>query len=194
MGQVVGFRGPEIMDISRLSYVLGRFLPQDIKINEICYSNLHPRFDALGKTYIYRCSYEDNLFLRPYALIIKKKLDLGAIEEAALCLEGEHDFYNFSNRRVAEGPTRRNLYRIKIEEEDKGFTVEFTGDGFLYKMVRIIMAYLLKVGHGKIDPKRTNEIILQKDRKYTREVAPPQGLYLEKVFYDKKELKKHLLG
>lgn len=192
LDQVVGFPGPELMELSRLNYVLGRLLPRDIKINKIYYADLHPRFDALGKTYIYKCSYEDDLFLRPYALIIKNKLDLVAMKKAAHYLQGEQDFYNFSNRRPGEGSTLRHLYEINFKVEAKGFSVEFTGDGFLYKMVRIIMAYLLKVGQGKIDPGKTPEIMMQKDRKYTREVAPPQGLFLKKVFYDKKELEKHL--
>lgn len=191
LDQVVGFRGPELMELSRLNYVFNRLLPQDIKVNKIYYADLHPRFDALGKTYLYKCSYEDELFLRPYSLIMKNKLDLAAMKKAAHYLQGQHDFYNFSNRRPGEGSTLRYLYEIKIKEEDKGFSVEFTGEGFLYKMVRIIMAYLIKVGQGKIDPRKTPEIMGQRDRKYTRSVAPAQGLFLKRVFYEKNELDKY---
>lgn len=193
LDQVVGFTAPKLMELSRLSYVLRRLLPRDIMLNSISYSDIHPRFDALAKTYEFRCSYDDDLFLRPYALILAKPLDLRAMRKAALYLEGEHDFYNFSNRRVGEGSTRRHLYQIRIKENQKSFTIACTGEGFLYKMVRIIVAYLLNVGGGKIPYQGTPEIIKAKDRKDTRQVAPPQGLFLKKVFYDKKELEKYLL-
>lgn len=193
LDQVVSFRAPALMELPQMIYVLGRLLPQDIKVQSIVFSDLHPRFDAVAKTYRYRCSYDDDLFLRPYALIVKNKLDLEGMRRAAAYLIGNHDFFNFSNRRTGEGSTCRNLYRLQITEDDKGFWVEFTGDGFLYKMVRVLMAYLLKVGQGVIDPEKTPEIILKKDRRDTREVAPPQGLFLDKVFYSQEELKEYLM-
>ena len=54
----------------------------------------------------------------------------------------------------------------------------------MYNMVRIIVALMLKVGEGKFEPSYIKEVIEGKDRKYAPFVAPPQGLYLWKVYYE----------
>ena len=57
------------------------------------------------------------------------------------------------------------------------------GDGFLYNMVRIMVGTLLFVNEGKIKPDELSKIIEGKDRTKAGKTAPPQGLYLNKVFY-----------
>lgn len=190
--QVISFEARELMPLERLPYVLGRFLPRDIKLNWISYSDIHPRFDALAKSYIYSCSYKDDLFLRPYKLYLKDELDLGAMREAAALLEGKQDFYNFSNRRKEEGSTVREVFRIKIKEKDMGIDMIFVGEGFLYKMVRIMALYLINVGLGKFPAKETSQVLKKKDRLETRQVAPPQALFLDRVFYSQKDLDDYL--
>ncbi len=192
LDQRVSFEAPKIMELDRLAYVIKRFLPRDIQLNNLKVDNLHPRYDALAKSYIYRISYEDNLFLRPYSLYLKKELDLEALRYAARHLEGSHDFYNFSNRRKKEESTIRTIYKIKILESPKGLDLVFIGDGFLYRMVRIMVAYLNNVGLGKYQPSATKKILLKRDRKETRQVAPAEGLFLAEVFYSQEELADYL--
>jgi tRNA pseudouridine38-40 synthase len=50
-------------------------------------------------------------------------------------------------------------------------------------MVRILSGTLLYAGIGKIDADEIPAIIESKDRKLAGITLPPQGLYLEKVFY-----------
>lgn len=61
--------------------------------------------------------------------------------------------------------------------------LRFTGDGFLYKMVRMIVAALLDVGRGRIPTDAVPGLFTKKDR--VKEAAPPNGLYLERVYYKK---------
>ena len=72
---------------------------------------------------------------------------------------------------------------MEIKETEKGINIYIKGDGFLYKMVRIIVHYLVEVGKGTFDPALTKGLLLQHSREYTRHVAPPQGLYLYEVIY-----------
>ena len=146
--QVVSFKASPLLNEERLFYALNRLLPRDIKVLAVekVHDGFHPRFDALGKVYRYQCRYEDRLFERPYVLFLKNRLALEKIKEAARFLVGEKDFYNFSNRRKEEGSTVRHLYRLEVGEKEDGFDLLFVGDGFLYKMVRIIVAYLLEIG------------------------------------------------
>lgn len=59
--------------------------------------------------------------------------------------------------------------------------LRFTGDGFLYKMVRMIVAALLDVGRGRITTDAVPGLFTKKNR--AKEAAPPNGLYLERVYY-----------
>ncbi len=114
--------------------------------------------------------------------------------EAAKQIEGTHDFASFQ---AAGGTPRettvRTVFSIDIHEgtgrDSAGSSyewidVEVTGDGFLYNMVRIIAGTLAEVGYGKIAPDDMVQIIASKERKQAGPTAPPQGLYLKKVYFD----------
>ena len=60
------------------------------------------------------------------------------------------------------------------------------GDGFMYNMVRIIVALMLKVGEGRFIPEDIKRILDGKERRLAPFVAAPQGLYLWEVYYDEK--------
>jgi tRNA pseudouridine38-40 synthase len=51
-------------------------------------------------------------------------------------------------------------------------------------MVRIIAGTLVWVGTGRIKSEEVEKIIEGRDRTLAGPTAPPQGLYLEKVYYD----------
>eukprot|EP00879_Flechtneria_rotunda_P027255 GHRR01029181.1.p2 GENE.GHRR01029181.1~~GHRR01029181.1.p2 ORF type:complete len:206 (+),score=87.95 GHRR01029181.1:964-1581(+) len=62
--------------------------------------------------------------------------------------------------------------------------IHLAGNGFLYRMVRLIAAGLVEVGHGRISPRRFKQLLAAGDRSLLPiEAAPPQGLYLQKVLY-----------
>jgi tRNA pseudouridine38-40 synthase len=50
-------------------------------------------------------------------------------------------------------------------------------------MVRIIIGTLVKIGSGERDVSDMKKIIDSKNRNNAGPTAPPQGLFLEKVFY-----------
>ena len=66
--------------------------------------------------------------------------------------------------------------------------IRICADGFLYKMVRIIVGTLLAVNEQKIDKNQISYITSARDRSAAGKTAPPQGLYLNRVFYDIKEV------
>ncbi len=184
-GQVISFESETEIEADKLKYALNRMLPDDISVSdvEIVNREFHPRYSATSKEYHYICSYEDNVFNRRYITLIEDKLDINLMLEEAKALLGEHDFYSFSNRRKLEGSTVREIYDIDIIEEKEKIIFIFKGSGFLYKMIRIIVAYLIRVGSGKCKPGKTQEILLSRSREHTKHVAPPNGLYLFKVNY-----------
>lgn len=183
--QVCAFSTELAIPPDKLLYALNHLGPADIRILDVKEVDeyFHPRFSALSKTYQYRFMLEDDLFRRPYCVLLPKPIDLHRIDEAIKHLIGTHDFYAFSNRRKGEGSTVRTLHDIHYEQTDQELVFTFTGDGFLYKMVRILMQYLLEVGKRGIDAHRTPHILDSHSREFTRKVAPPQGLYLVQVNY-----------
>jgi hypothetical protein len=62
--------------------------------------------------------------------------------------------------------------------------VEVAGNGFLYRMVRMLVAALVEVGHGRMTPAQVVAVLQSGDRARLPEAAPPHGLYLMRVLYE----------
>ena len=158
----------------------------------------HPRFDAKGKKYIYRIlnSQRPDIMQRNYRYQIERPLDLDAMRMAASYLPGEQDFRSFMAAGGHEPEsTVRTVYSISWRQEliasqkdDADISFEIIGSGFLYNMVRIIAGTLTDVGLGKIGADQMKTIIKKRDRQYAGHTAPPQGLYLSQVYFNKEEL------
>ena len=173
--------------------------------------DFHARFDSKGKTYVYKIYNmpEMDVFRRNYCYHIPDELDIEAMQKAAKLIEGTHDFKCFEAAGGQERETTvRTISGITVERgnrtgsgaeragdgsgvgraeggrgEDGYVNIRVTGDGFLYNMVRIITGTLAEVGLGKRSPEEMTEIIEGKDRTKAGHTAPPQGLYLEQIYY-----------
>ncbi len=115
---------------------------------------------------------------------VKEILDAEKMKEAAALLEGTHDFRGFcANKRIKKS-TIRTLEQIEIEQKGSEMSLRFTGNGFLYHMVRILTGTLLEVGVGKRKPEEMTQILASLDREKAGPMAPALGLCLWKVEYD----------
>lgn len=148
----------------------------------------HARFSSRGKRYLYKISNapQVDLFRRNYCYQITRPLDLGAMKAAASLLEGEHDFAAFmSQGSTPQESTVRTVYAIDIKKDGDDIVIAVCGSGFLYNMVRIMTGTLVEAGLGKRSPETVAQALSEKDRSKAGHVAPPQGLYLDEVFYDR---------
>lgn len=156
-------------------------------------ADFHARFDAVGKKYIYKIndSQKPDPFQRNYCYQTGRGLDLDAMKRGAAHLPGTRDFKCFQAAGGKElESTVRTIYSarfVSIEYGNIGF--EIIGDGFLYNMVRIIAGTLIEIGLGKKDPDSLPAIMESRERRLAGHTAPPQGLYLAEVFYDKEKLR-----
>ena len=108
------------------------------------------------------------------------------MEEAAFFLEGEHDFQSFCAAGSTAESTVRTIYDVAVKKKEDLITIEVTGNGFLYNMVRIIAGTLIEVGRGRLLPEQIADIIKAKDRRKAGPTAPACGLTLVKYeFVDK---------
>ncbi len=179
---------------------LNSLLPDDIAILscEQVDDRFHPRFDATGKTYIYRirnCAVPAAVG-RNHFWHIKKPLDIGAMDAAMQHIIGTHDFKAFENTGSPRSHTVRTIYDASIAADasdmncrsrdlpdESMIAIRITADGFLRYMVRNIVGTLVDVGRSKITPEEFAAIKENKDRSRASATAPPQGLFLQRVHY-----------
>lgn len=193
LGQVAHFTHSSDIDLRRLQNSLNGLLPIDIRIRsvEAVPLDFHARYSAISKTYHYHLHFDRVMdpFHRLYRLHVLEKINLGLLIDASQLFVGTHDFTSFANEAhagVAAHDPVRNLARLDIIPQDGGVRLEFEGDGFLYKMVRNIVGTLLEVASGKMDINDIPKVFEAKDRRLAGKAAAPQGLFLVRVDYPKK--------
>lgn len=197
MGQVANFHSDVAMDAREIMEYMNVYLPEDIAVIalEEAPERFHSRLNAKGKTYCYRVVNDSvpHVFDRKYVHVVKEQLDVEAMERAAAYLQGTHDFKAFTSNRKSKKSTIRTLDAIRIERtasvsmgmqngEDE-IRFWYSGNGFLYHMVRIITGTLLEVGRHKRNPEEIAEILAGERREAAGELAPAKGLTLMEVRY-----------
>ncbi len=171
----------------RFAAALNANLPGDIvcKSAEFAADDFDAARSAVKKTYIYRILNTEtpDVFERKYAWHYKYPLDVEKMREASKAFIGEHDFLGFASSGFTVKTTVRTVYSLDISEKNGLITLEITGNGFLYNMVRIIAGTLVMMGAELIDYKSAAEIIASRDRRRAGITAPPHGLFLKEVYY-----------
>lgn len=186
-GQVIHFDSPLQIPEDRWIHALHALLPDDIVIRktEKALPDFHARFDAVGKEYRYIVctAREKDPFTRHYQFHYPYPLDVALMEEAASYFIGTHDFTSFCSAKTEVVDRVRTIKEIEIIENEEMLVFRFSGNGFLYNMVRILMGTLLEVGSGQRKATEIPYILEQKDRTLAGKTAPAHGLYLWEVFY-----------
>ncbi|EMF0510090.1 tRNA pseudouridine(38-40) synthase TruA [Enterococcus hirae] len=190
MGQVIHFDYPEERPLERMRFALDMQSPEDIAVKavEIVSDDFHARYLVKEKTYQFRVDIGKprSPFRRHYASYFPYPLDLSKIQRALPDLIGTHDFTSFCASGSSIEDKVRTIYEAKMEVNEAGDELLFTfrGNGFLYKMIRILVGTLLKIGNGRLSEDSIPEIIAKKDRNAAGPTAHPEGLYLYEVVYD----------
>lgn len=166
---------------------INRYLPEDIAVTRLTVAGnrFHARLNATGKHYRYRIrtSPLQDVFERRYVYHLGQTLDVDAMRKGAELLSGTHDFKAFTSNHRTKKSTVRSI-RIEIKETPEELILEYTGDGFLYHMVRILTGTLVEIGQGERKPEEIPDIISSKERSRAGMLVPAQGLCLEEVWYE----------
>ncbi|HMP90514.1 MAG TPA: tRNA pseudouridine(38-40) synthase TruA [Kiritimatiellia bacterium] len=179
-------------DIKPDKLVIGmnRFIEHDIRVLKA--SCARPDFDArmsaTGKEYRYFIWNERIIppHLRLYNTHIYRPLNLDAMMKAADHLVGRHDFAAFSaNPGHEREGTVRSVFKLKWIKRGPQYTLIAIGDGFLFKMVRSLAGFMVRVGQGDLKPGDAVTILHSKVRTARVPTADPHGLFLWRVFYGK---------
>lgn len=186
-GQVANFHMNTQLSPRELLEQINAYLPEDVAVIDCCEvdGRFHSRLNAKKKTYRYRVlnTSVPQVFDRRLVYQVPEALDLAAMQKATSVLLGTHDFKSFTSARKSKKSTVRTIEAIEIERVGEEVRFVFTGDGFLFHMVRILVGTLLEVGRHKRPADDIERVLLACDRQEAGFLAPAQGLALMEVFY-----------
>ncbi len=185
--QVAHFDTNSSIIATNICFAVNKLLPKDIQVfsSKKVSDNFHARFSAKLKVYKYLVynSVHLNPVYEKSMLQVSKKLDLEKMKIATRFLIGKHDFSAFASKDDERKNCIRDLKNIEIYENNGIFEFILTGNAFLYNMVRIIVGTLIDVGVGNIDPKKVDNILKSKERKFAGKLVSAHALTLVDVKY-----------
>ncbi|UCH78318.1 MAG: tRNA pseudouridine(38-40) synthase TruA [Candidatus Coatesbacteria bacterium] len=184
-GQVAHFETTSEMAPEAFERALNSLLPDDIRVTaaEEVPAEFHARYSARSRTYRYAITFTDSVFTRRHAYYLPGPLEAEAMRAAAAPLVGEHDFAAFGNASDDVDTTVREITAFRLEETLDGLEFYITANAFLYKMVRNIVAALLRVGSGEVAPEEVERLLAAKDRAALGPPVPARGLTLLRIEY-----------
>ena len=187
LNQKVNFKTDSNIPPEKFKDALNTVLPYDVKIisSKRVRENFSARYSAKKKTYIYNCYFSkiDLPLKSRYAVKIPYSVDINLINNACKALEGEHDFKCFLSSGSSVKGTVRTIYKAKAVKVKGGLKFVFTGNGFLYNMVRIMVGTLLDIGAGVKSIDSLITALNTGERSKVGKTMPPEGLVLYKVNY-----------
>lgn len=145
----------------------------------------HARFSARGK--VYRYVIRNRNVVLPHEVnrvwMVPEKLDRDLLRAAAAMFVGRHDFRGFGSNRKAPDRTVRTVSRIQVTERGSLIRLTFHGEGFLYRMVRMLTGSIVRVARGQDDVATVQRRLHEPGQPEWEQVAPARGLHLVKVVY-----------
>ncbi len=180
-GAVCVFDTDSRIPAEKFSYAANTRLPEAVRVWESTEvePDFHPRHCNSEKTYEYRIWNDD--FDNP---LMTRYVD--AMDRAAQCLVGEHDFKSYCSTKAEVLSTVREIVSIRVERdsvESRLIRITVTGKGFLYNMVRIIAGTLIEVGTGLRTVESVKTALEAKDREAAGPTAPAKGLTLKRMIF-----------
>ena len=167
---------------------LAGLLPPDVRVRRIgpAPDGFDARFSALSRRYSYRVCDDvtgPDPLRRHDTLWYRRPVEVGAMNEAAGLLLGEHDFAGFCRRREGATTVRELLSLSWTRPEATVAEATVIADAFCHSMVRALVGALLKVGDGARPPSWPAQVLTARVRDPGVPVVPPHGLCLEEVRY-----------
>ena len=185
-GQVIAFDAAWRHSLADLQRALNAILPPDIVVShlKIVDKRFHPRFSALSRSYRYTIVNQPwpSVLERRYAYHLGERLNVALMNQASRHLLGSHDFASFG--KPPEGQvTVRTVTQANWSKSGQHLRFDITANAFLYRMVRRIVATLLKVGLEQWTVAEFDKILAAQDLTRSAPPAPAHGLCLRQVIY-----------
>jgi tRNA pseudouridine38-40 synthase len=189
LGQVAHVDVPEgRLPVDAWEGALNAQLPSGVRVLRVrkAAAGFHARFSAVGKEYVYRLWNARSLHPLEVGRVwhLPSPVDRDGLRRCATLLQGTHDFAGFAaNRGRPESNTERTIYALTVKTAGPLLTLRFAGNGFLYRMVRMLAGSMVRVAQGKADLAWMEELLCRPAGRRTSFCAPAEGLFLKSVRY-----------
>ncbi|MDD5089843.1 MAG: tRNA pseudouridine(38-40) synthase TruA [Candidatus Wallbacteria bacterium] len=190
IGQPVNFKTNCLkLPLEKVTLLLNRSLRGEIVVRQAAFAppDFHARYSAKGKVYLYWMRLGGpEPWLRKYCWFWEKRpIDTANLRETMRIFVGEHDFAGFAVKLEpqARKNTVRKLLSAEIVEVPGGVIMTFEGEGFLRGMVRVMTSAAVHCAAGYLDRQDLIRQLEKPGAVILPPKAPPNGLYLGRVFY-----------
>ncbi len=186
-GQVIAFEPEWRHDWAELERGLNALLSDQVAVCALkpTAHEFHPRFDARRRKYryfVYRAAVRNPLVHR-YSLHVTHDLSVEAMNQAAQLLVGEHDFLAFGSPPQGNNSVRR-VFSAHWKAEGRDWLMfDIQANAFLYRMVRMLVGTLLRVGYGALTVGEFEKLLQTQNRAAAGPAVVAKGLVLESVMY-----------
>ena len=175
----------------KIPFAMNTRLPDSISVRSArrVDDDFHARYSVKSKEYIYRIynAPTRDPFEIKRSWHVPKPIDaegISAMSQALDAFVGKRDFASCMAAGSKIKDSVRHVTEADISVSGDVITVRIRADGFLYNMVRIIVGTLVDVAYGKIPAYSIGERLDSLQRRQMGRTAPPDGLYLNRVFYE----------
>jgi tRNA pseudouridine38-40 synthase len=196
LGQTAHFEIPagrlarlgRMREAGRWVAALNASLPRELRVFRAtkASSGFHARFSATGKIYRYELWHAPVLPPHVYRRVwhLHADLDRQVIRDLCRGIEGTHDFRGFcADSGSLPESTVRTIRRVTVRERGPALSLTLEGNGFLYRMVRMLVGGMVRVARGKEPCERFAERLAAGKPWPAPAMAPAEGLYLVKALY-----------
>ena len=189
VGQVISFVLDEALPPFRLLGAINAHLPDTVRLRKIAVvpDDFDPRRCAQWREYRYFLWNGRGYLphMRGLFWLNKAPWDDDAVRRAVSFLAGTHDFRAFCKSGECPENSLRTVIRASFRRRGAIGIVTLRANAFLMNMVRIIVGDLDSIGRGKRSPEWLNDLLRGVSRDSSDATAPPEGLYLWRVGYNK---------
>lgn len=182
------FRTDCRIPVDRIPLAVNSRLPGDIAVVDA--AEAEDNFNSIGscikKEYIYKIlnSPIRDPFMEKRVCFYPQRLDMEQMSAAAKAFEGTHDFKAVRSEGTQTKTTVRTVYWCRAEKEGDIITISICANGFLYNMCRAMVGTMVYASYGKLEHQEIPHLLELGDRHLTGPTMPPQGLYLNNIWYD----------
>lgn len=188
LGQAASFATDSNIPSEKYRDALNSLLPDSIRIaaSEAVAPDFNARFSAKQKTYKYtiRNAHTASAVGGRYEYHCPYPLDTDKMRRACEYYVGEHDFAAFMASGSSVKDTVRTIFDAHLDIDMPSIVFSVTGNGFLYKMVRLMTGTLLDIGKGKHEPEYIKRLLEEKGGIRAVTAVPAKGLLLYSIKYD----------
>ena len=160
-------------------------LPVDVELLQSTKvdNEFHSRYDAKKRLYRYQCFIGKSL-LHSNQCWKMNNLKISKLNSISSQILGEHDFLSFSKFNKKKLNTNCKIFLSRWTRNKNFIYYDIIGDRFLHHMVRYLVGSMIAVHDKRLTLSEFINLIKNPKKNVRIFKAPPQGLILQKVFYD----------